>query len=369
MKKKILILTANFGAGHKAVSKAIEQHLIEQNCPYDITITDFVDVSIPEMNKPMVKCYEYQTKHFPLVYNTYYYTKKYIKSKYDKSYYIYLENDNLENYIQDKNPDLIISTFPHASACVNKFKERGSFTKKLITVITDVVASNEWIHENTDLYFVPTQCIKNKLISKKILEENIVVTGVPVDNRFIKNSSPTFNNKIKMLFIGGGRGLFDMSDSFFYWLDSFISKNPNMIEASIVTGTNKKLYNKFSNTKPLKNITVYGFVSDMPSKLKEHNLLITKAGGATLFESINSGVPVIVKKPDIGQEIANAKFIAREEIGFVYSKERDLKKIIKNINKNNYTDKLNDLSSNIENLKTQLEFENMHKHINKIISK
>lgn len=365
--KKVLILTANFGAGHNAVSKAIEKHLIEHNCPYNITITDFVEASVPELNEPMVKCYEYQTKHLPIVYNTYYYAKKYIKSKYDKSYHIYLEN--LETYLREEDPDLIISTFPHASACVSRIKESGTFNKKLITVITDVVVSNEWIHENTNLYFVPAQYVKEKLINKKIPEANIKVTGVPVDNNFIENKPKNFDDKIKVLFMGGGRGLFDMSDSFFYWLDSFISKNPDLIEASIITGSNKELYNKFSKTKPLKNITVHGFVKDMPSKLKEHNLLVTKAGGATLFESINSGLPVVVRKPDIGQEIANAKFINREKIGFVYSKERDLKKIIKRVTtKEDYTKKLVNLSSNIENFKTQLEFRNIHNYIQEIIN-
>ena len=368
MKKKILILTANFGAGHKAVSKAIEQHLTENSGEYEITITDFVDASIPEMNEPMVKCYEYQTKYLPIVYNTYYYYKKYVNSKYDKSYLIYLENNKLEKYIIEQDPDLIISTFPHASACVSALKESNKFNKKLVTVITDVVCSHEWIHKNTDLYFVPAQCIKNKLICKKVPANNIVVTGVPVDNRFNKTTPTTFNNKIKILLMGGGRGLFDMSDSFFYWLDSFISANPDLIEATIITGTNKDLYNKLSTTKPLKNVAVLGFVSDMPNKLREHNLLITKAGGATLFESINSGVPVMVKKPDIGQEIANAKFITKEGIGFVYSKERELKKIIKNISSKEYKTNLETISSNIENLKSQLESKDLHKHIHQIMN-
>ena len=365
--KKILILTANFGAGHNAVSNAIKKHLIEHNCPYNITITDFVDASIPEMNEPMVKCYEYQTKHMPIVYNTYYYAKKYVKSKYDKSYYIYLEK--LEEYLRKEDPDLIISTFPHASACVSRIKESGTFDKKLITVITDVVVSHEWIHENTDLYFVPAQYVKDKLIAKKIPEDNIKVTGVPVDCNFVDTEPKDFDDKIKVLLMGGGRGLFDMSDSFFYWLDSFISKNPDLIEASIITGSNKELYNKLSETKPLKNINVHGFVKDMPSKLKEHNLLVTKAGGATLFESINSGLPVVVKKPDIGQEIANAKFINREKIGFVYSGERELKKILKRLTtKEGYSDKLVKLSSNIESFKTQLEYNNIHTYVNDIIN-
>lgn len=364
--KKILILTANFGAGHNAVSRAIEKHLLEHNCSYNILITDFVEVSVPEMNKPMVKCYEYQTKHMPIVYNTYYYAKKYIKSKYDRSYHMYL--NNLEKYLREEDPDLIISTFPHASACVSRIKESGTFNKKLITVITDVVVSNEWIHENTDLYFVPAQYVKEKLINKKIPESNIKVTGVPVDKRFIEEKPKDFNEKRKLLFMGGGRGLFDMSNSFFYWLDSFISKNPGVLEASIITGSNKELYNKFSKTKPLKNIAVHSFVTDMPSKLKEHNLLITKAGGATLFESINSGLPIVVRKPDIGQEIANAKFINREKIGYVYSKERELKKIIKNLANEKYTQELSGISSNIENLKTQLEFKNIYRYIQDILN-
>lgn len=365
--KKILILTANFGAGHNAVSRAIEKHLLEHNCSYNITVTDFVDASVPEMNEPMVKCYEYQTKHMPMVYNTYYYAKKYVKSKYDKSYHIYL--DNLEVYLREENPDLIISTFPHASACVSRIKESGTFNKKLITVITDVVVSHEWIHENTDLYFVPAQYVKDKLINKKIPSSKIKVTGIPVDKQFIQNQPKDFKDKIKVLFMGGGRGLFDMSDSFFYWLDSFISKNPNLIEASIITGSNKELYEKLSQSKPLKNINVHGFVKDMPSKLKEHNLLVTKAGGATLFESINSGLPMVVKKPDIGQEIANAKFINREKIGFVYSGERELKKILKRVaTREEYTQKLEKLSSNIENFKHQLEYENIHNYIKEAIN-
>ena len=167
-KKKILILTASFGAGHTSIAKAIKRYLEESNNSYEIHIQDFVEASVPHLNKPMVKCYEYQTKYFPLIYNTFYYTKKYINSKYDASYRIYL--DNLKEYLIKENPDLIISTFPHASASVSYIKEHFNFNKLLITVITDVVDSNEWIHKNTDMYFVPSELIKSKLIKKIYLK-------------------------------------------------------------------------------------------------------------------------------------------------------------------------------------------------------
>jgi processive 1,2-diacylglycerol beta-glucosyltransferase len=363
--KKIMILTASFGAGHKSASRAIKEHLLRHNNNYDIDIVDFVDASIPEKNEGMVRYYEIQTKYFPMAYNAYYYTKKHINSKYDKSHFKYLEK--LEEFLIRENPDLIISTFPHASKCVSDIKKRGNFDKKLVTVITDVVVSNEWIHEGTDLYFVPAKFVKDKLVKRKIPKEIIKVTGVPVDSNFSNTDDKSFKEKRKLLFMGGGRGLFDVSDSFFYWLDKYIEKNKDSLEASIVTGTNKVLFNKLTVKKPLKNIKVHGFVDNMPEKIKKHNLIITKAGGATLFESINSCTPIFVKKPEIGQEIANAKFINREKIGRVYNKESELKKIIRSFSKDKCTKELDTICENIENFKCQLDMENMYNHIKKLI--
>ena len=45
--------------------------------------------------------------------------------------------------------------------------------------------------------------------------------------------------------------------------------------------------------------------------------MITKSGGATLFEAISSNTPIIVKNPKVGQEIENAKFIIDKGIGII----------------------------------------------------
>lgn len=363
-KKKILILTASFGAGHTSVAKAIKKYLEESSDSYEIHIQDFVDASVPHLNRPMVKCYEYQTKYLPLIYNTYYYTKKYINSKYDTSYRIYL--DNLKDYLIKENPDLIISTFPHASASVSYIKEHFNFDKLLITVITDVVDSNEWIHKNTNMYFVPSESIKHKLIKKNISENIIKVTGVPVDKEFIIQAKKELPKKKRLLFMGGGRGLFDVPDSFFYWLDKFIEKHKDEINATIITGTNNVLYTKLTYKKPLKNIKVLGFINNMPHILSEHDLLVTKPGGATLFESINSGLPVVVKKPNIGQEIANAKFINKENVGVVYSKERELKKIIKGLVNKKNTNDLDCIIENIDDFKKEINPSNIINYIKEV---
>ena len=365
MNKKILILTANFGAGHNSVARAIKRQIEESYPNYEISIYDFMDIIVPKLNKPMVKYYEIQTKHLPLIYNTYYYSRKIMDSKYSAPNIMRLKR--MEEFLERENPSLIISTFPHASGCVNKIKEYTLSNVPLITVITDVVDSNEWIHKNTDMYFVPSQSIKNKLIKKNIPQSNIKVTGVPVDKNFSSLNNYLNTEKKKLLIMGGGRGLFDVSDSFFYWLDDLIAKYNNKIEATIITGTNKNLYNKLTLRKPLKNISVHGFVNDMPSILKEHNFLITKAGGATLFESINCGLPVIIKKPNIGQEIENAKFISNANIGLIYSNEKELKNIITDMINDISTENLDLIINNINQFRKEIYPQQISNYIKEVI--
>ena len=60
--KTILILTAQFGAGHVSAANAIKEYILEKNPNYNIVIQNFINASIPRINNPMVKIYERNTK-------------------------------------------------------------------------------------------------------------------------------------------------------------------------------------------------------------------------------------------------------------------------------------------------------------------
>ena len=324
--KTVLILTAQFGAGHISAANAIRDYILEKYSDCNILIENFIDASVPIMNKPMVKIYENNTKYTPGLYNYYYYFKKSFDPRHDLSHKLY--TPKLTEYILEINPDLIISTFPLAAACVYNFKEKyNDINIPSLTVITDVVDSLEWVYPNTDMYFVPSREIKNRFVQKGIHPSKIKVTGVPISNIFNIKSKDITPGKYKLLLLGGGRGLFDISESFMYWIDNFVKDYKDILEVTIVTGSNTKLYNNLTEKKPLKNINVLGFVNNMHILLDESDLIITKPGGATLFEAIYTNTPVIVKAPKVGQEIENAKFIIDKGIGLIYNDEKDLKNI------------------------------------------
>lgn len=364
--KTILILTAQFGAGHISAANAIKDYICEYNNNYNIVIQNFINASLPRINKPMVKMYENNTKYMPELYNYYYYLKKSFSSKYDISHMIY--TPKLSEYIIDVNPDLIISTFPLAASCVYNFNLKHKDNPiPCVTVITDVVDSLEWIYPNTDMYFVPSQEIRNRLVQKGISPESIKVTGVPINKNFYVEEREYIPGKYRLLLLGGGRGLFDFDENFMHWIDKFVGIYKDIIEVTIVTGKNKKLYEHLTEKKPVNNIKVLGFVTNMHELIKEYDLMLTKPGGATLFEAIHSKTPIIVRLPKVGQEIENAKFIVDKGIGIIYSDEDDLKEIFKSIVSSKFNSLIKFMLENISDFRNTIYPEKIYKYISELI--
>ena len=347
--KKILILTAQFGAGHVSAAKAIKEYILKKDNSIDVVIENFISASVPRINKPMIKMYENNTKYAPGLYNYYYYIKKSFDAKFDITYKIYMPK--LGEYIRSINPDVIISTFPCAAACVNDFNIKNP-DKKIpsITVITDVVDSLEWIFKTTDMYFVPSHEIKNRYVQKGMSPEIFRVTGVPVSNKFVCDKKIR-SKKLRLLLMGGGRGLFDFDETFMHWLDDYLYEYKDILDITIITGSNKKLYENLTIKKPLKNIAVKGFVNNMSDLLKDYDLMLTKSGGATLFEAISSNTPIIVKNPKVGQEIENAKFIRDKGLGILYDSDDDLKDIIEDLLNNKLKSRIKFMDENITEFK------------------
>jgi processive 1,2-diacylglycerol beta-glucosyltransferase len=82
-------------------------------------------------------------------------------------------------------PSVIVSTYPFFSLMVSRFKETYNQKIPLVTCITDVSDSMEWVQDNTDLYLTPIEEIKMHLISRGVDGQNIKVTGIPVKKDFL----------------------------------------------------------------------------------------------------------------------------------------------------------------------------------------
>ena len=349
----ILILTGKFGYGHISTANSIKEKLEKENPEYNIKIVDFLDYMFPYLSRIIYKGFNILVNKFSRVYNllnliasknTNVPLKKVIVKKIDDLFFC-------------NNIDLVISVLPICSQYISAYKKMTNSNISLYTFITDIYVHNEWIAENTDKYFVPAIETKKELLDKNINEDKITISGIPVKKSFDKEEKNP--NKTKILIMGGGLGLIPN-------IDKFLSKLNNQdIELIVITGKNKKLFNKLNNK--YKNVKVLGFTKEVEKYMNDASIIITKAGGITLFESINSLTPMFIIKPFLMQEVGNANYVENNGIGEVIWNNKDniYNKIINLVNDK---DKLTEMQKNMKKLKNEFKKTSISNEIRKMSS-
>lgn len=364
----ILILTATFGSGHKSVANAIKEYVQGEDDNLRVDIADIFEIVSPKIYKGIYKWYEFFVKNNSKLYNYFYYKKDNNKKWQGEELMMLLYKSDFTSFVTSKQPKVIISTFPLCSGLVSKYKERYKDNVSLITCITDVVDNWEWIYPNTDKYFVATSDIKDKLVRKGIEEEKIVATGIPVKKDFLEespnkstNGQDEGNKDSTILMMGGGVGLLPDDIEIYRWLNKLEN-----VRTIVVTGNNKKLLTKLRECEDLTNVKVYGYTDRVHEFMKSADIIISKAGGVTLFEAINSKLPILVYKPTLGQEIENGKFIANKNIGSVIHDLDSLKtRIYQFLENDNYRKSLED---NLDKVKNKFNVDDLTRHILELYS-
>ena len=320
----ILILTGRFGMGHYSTALSLKQEIEKEVKNVEIQIVDIVDYIAPKLNGVVYSGFNIVVRRASKIYNFLY------KSTTDLDFNMKMPfNDifieKIEELIYNNNkPDIIISTLPFCSRIVSQFKTRTSSNIPLITCITDISIHNEWINPETNLYLVATETVKSNLIKNGIKDEKIIIIGIPVKDQF--KNIPFDENKHNpysknLLIMGGGLGLIPLEDSVYSRLNKI--QNLNVV---VILGNNEKEYNKLN--KKYHNIEVIGYTNRVHEYMANADLIISKAGGITLFESIYAELPILALCPFLEQERNNAYFIEYKNIGEVlWDRNKDIVEI------------------------------------------
>ncbi len=347
----ILILSASFGYGHNSVAKAVKEQINHINKGYIVEVMDILDVFHPTVKKVSKSIYNILTKRFPKIYNYFYNIKKDYKNNIIDSVLYFSYYNEVRTMVENKKPDIIISTFPLCSGFISKIKERDNVNIPLITIVTDVVDSWEWIHNGTDLYFLPSKEIREKYIAKGVERSKVRVTGIPVKEEFYTKDTRNKKKTKQILIMDSAMGKVGIDNKL---LDSLGQLKD--VKTVIVTGSNKKLYHELKGKNKYSNIEILGYTNEIAKLMDASDLLITKPGGVTLFESINKCIPSIFTKSDVGQECGNIDFIVNSGIGVMvdYNENcEELLKMIKNIL--NDKKKCEEIISNMKSIREDME--------------
>jgi processive 1,2-diacylglycerol beta-glucosyltransferase len=89
------------------------------------------------------------------------------------------------------------------------------------------------------------------------------------------------------------------------------------IHLTVTVGRNEKLRRAVEAASLQRKIDIVGWTDELPRMLGSSHLLIGKAGGATVQETIAAGCPMIINHIVSGQEEGNARLIVETNSGVI----------------------------------------------------
>ncbi len=321
--KRIMILSAELGQGHMSVSKAIKE-AFEHNYghDYDVEIIDFQEVISSFINSFTKSTYESWVKFTPSLYKLLYESTNtrvpLIKLLNQVNYPFVLTK--LTKFFQEKNPDLVISTYPVWSYLASEIRKKTNKNAKFVSVITDsITIHNSWVIADNDYLLVANNDTATSIHKLGVPYEKIKVLGYPVRLDFIqKTDREKFleeiglnPKKFTVLFLPTSQ----QQRKNIRIINSLTENNKyNVI---VITGRDSKLRPKLEKYGNKTNVKIFGWTDQMPTFIKSCDLVITKAGGSTVMECVAAGKPIIITSIIPGQEAGNAELIQRYHLGVI----------------------------------------------------
>lgn len=338
---RILFFTASAGNGHNSTTKRLKEKILEIDPKTEIEIIDVYKSYAGKLKAwTMEQGYFLACNHFVSIYN--YFFKKSEKSNYlnrDKS------KANKEVYpllygmlkkIYDFKPDIIISTYIFCSVALNNLRRYYSIPATTICMTLDYGISPYWecCTKGIDYMFLTDEYMVKPFIEKGFKKEQLIVSGIPVSDKFSnslpKNEARKILNLKQNIFT-----LLIMKASFFPIKNKDIvkelSKIDTPIQVIIINGKNLKTQNnmqKYLNKFKLKHYIVnIGFTDKIVEYFSACDLILGKAGGLSTTESINSGIPSLIVNKLPQQEIYNKDYLIKNNCALEVNKNTIAKTI------------------------------------------
>lgn len=333
--KKILIVYATAGIGHKKASIAVKKAYEEMKLPgAEVTLIDALDYTNNFFKWSYLQAYLLMVNKLPTFWGlSYYLTDNPFMDLFIsglRRLNNWANSKKLVKLILEMKPDVVISTHFFASEVIADMKKKGTTHSRLVTVITDFRVHAWWIAEGTDYYVVASEEVRRELEERRIDPSIIKVMGIPVEPVFSKqldrnNIFRTANLRddlFTILVIGGGFGVGPIEG-----IVRVITQIKRDLQAVVVCGRNEELVKNIEKLKEeLKlNLKVTGFIDNVYEYMEISDILISKSGGITVSESLAKDIPMVIISPIIGQETANCNFLLKNRAAVKVGRLEDLK--------------------------------------------
>lgn len=322
---KVLLLYASSGAGHRVACAAIEEALVDRGLAGTIKAVDILKYMPPIMASLFSRGYIFAATKVPWLWYAIYESKsnlhRFKPPTLAGSAFWKVVLRKLNKYLRDENPDYIISAYFTASWAAGRYKHVYNPRCKVATVITDYGLHPAWLSPGQDRYFVGSEDSLYELSDftwyTSVPQEKIRFVGIPVQKRFIapKNRSELREkhglepDRFTILILAGAYGPQHVES-----LVRSLLECRTRLQLVIVAQRELILRRNLKEKLVARGIPhlELGRTMFMPELMGMADIAISKTGGLTSTECLNSGCPLFVYMPYAGQEERNsALFLER----------------------------------------------------------
>jgi processive 1,2-diacylglycerol beta-glucosyltransferase len=314
---KVLILTAAFGEGHNAAARSLQAACRSENI--DADVVDLFSKAHRGSYEQSRKAYLRLVNDAPWIWGAFYHLLHHLPLEHWLPFHLAPLRDALQSSLREFQPTIVLSVYPLYAALFESLSLSHSAAvaskPHFFTVVTDSITINAiWYRSGNDPLLLPNADTERVLEKAGVPRSRLRVSGFPVCPRFADSIAPRPDPadlpRPKVLIMVNGQP--ERALALFEHLQA-----QKRYHLTITVGHNETLRDKLlqsldpSEPPP----TILGWVDNVPLLLRSHHVLIGKAGGATVQETLAAATPMIMTQIFPGQEQGNAQLLIERDCG------------------------------------------------------
>ncbi len=320
--KRILILTAGFGEGHNSAARGVRDGLARiAPGQVEVELRDLFPESYGALNELVRKTYLAVINQWP---GSWGYVYRWLDgiTNFDQRFQRFARlKKHFAQVLERFQPDVLVSTFPPYPYLLRQIVGQNRSCKSVVIITDSITVNGIWYRCDADFFLPSNEQSAAVVRAAGIAPAKIKVFGFPVNPQFADLEQDRQS-----------RGE-SAQPRILYVINAGKKRAPELVrrlldvdvELTVAVGHDRRLRhaigrigdNRNSCPEQSRRIDIIGWTKEMPRLLCRSHILIGKAGGATVQETIAAGCPMIVNHVVSGQEEGNARLIAETNSGVI----------------------------------------------------
>jgi 1,2-diacylglycerol 3-beta-galactosyltransferase len=337
MPKNILILMSDTGGGHRSAGETIAEGLkyIRPDEFFDVQLLDFIANCTPFPLNRAGQLYRPAVDYSGPLWGWFWRMNDgHRRVEILLKLFTPWARSKLTQQLRRTMPQAIVSVHSLSNHLAVQAVRGLNKPIPVVTLVTDLVQAHaSWFCPDVTLCIVPSDAVRQKALSCGLSPQRIKVVGLPVSLKFGQELGGKSERKEKLglkpalpalLLVGGGEGMGKV-----FQIARAIAQARLPAQLLVVAGRNGSLRRRLKRAAWEIPTTVFGFVDNMPELMAASDVIITKAGPATISEAIACGLPIMISGAIPYQEDRNIAYVVENGVGQLADKPAEIANLLR----------------------------------------